>query len=99
MVQRSSYEGDALCNSYQGLVRRGRVVRDSTQRLGTELAEVAAHGQDGAAAEQVRTIVGALGSRVRALGNARAEPASTISRDPVDYLAALEEDPPRRKAK
>jgi hypothetical protein len=99
MVQRSGYEVDALCNSYQDLVRRGRVRRESTQRLGTELAEVAALGHDGAEAEQVRTIVGALGSRVRALGSARAEPATTISRGAVDYLAALEEDPPRRKAK
>jgi hypothetical protein len=86
MVEHGGYDIDALCNSYQDLVRRGRLSREATHRLGTEL--------DGTS----RPIVHALGARVRALGAARAEPASTIV-DEVDYLAALEEDPPQRKKK
>src|SRR5439155_25493465 len=67
MVQRGGYEIQALCNSYQDLVRRGRVSRETTQRLGRELAGGAAAlaaGGDG-----VTSLVAALGHRVRAPGN------------------------------
>jgi hypothetical protein len=104
------YEVDALCNSFQDLVRRGRLARESIQRLGGQLADlpagplvappgpaaaVAAAGGDIPNAVDVRAIVQAVGARVRALGNARVE-ARSPERVEIDYLASLEEDPPQR---
>ncbi|HJZ84794.1 MAG TPA: phosphatase domain-containing protein [Polyangia bacterium] len=90
MVGRASYEVSALASSFQDLVRRGRLSRASTHRLGAELDGAAAlAGGDG-----VVSLVTALGHRVRALGSARAQPAATLA-EQVDYLAALAEDPPR----
>lgn len=87
MVEHGGYDLDGLCNSYQDLVRRGRLSRETTHRLGTEL--------DG----KSNPIINALGSRVRALGSAKAERAATIVDGDVDYLAALEEDPPQKNKK
>jgi len=86
MVMSGAYDISALCNSYQDLVRRGRLSRQTAERLVTELGPTA------------NPIVAALTDRVRALGEARAQPAAA-QLDPVDYLAALAEDPPRRPKK
>jgi hypothetical protein len=86
MVEHGGYDVDQLCNSYQDMVRRGRLSREATHRLGTELDGVST------------PIVSALAARVRALGASKAEKASTIVNE-VDYLAALEEDPPQKNKK
>jgi hypothetical protein len=92
MVQKSGYEIDALCNSYQDLVRRGRLGREATQRLGRETTQ----DQELTLPPQARDIVATLAKRISDLRDSRAEPAVAWV-DQIDYLSALEQDSPKKK--
>jgi hypothetical protein len=93
MVDRFGYSLDALRNSLQDLLRRGRLARDTAARLGEQLGDenVPTLG----ALPRARELVRAFATRVSELGIA--PPVQRPSDAPIDYLAALEADLPRRR--
>jgi hypothetical protein len=95
MVDRFGYTVDALRNSLQDLLRRGRLRRATARALADELTEVGIPqlGQLPAA----RELLLSFAARVRQLGEV---PTVHVPRDePIDYLAALEADLPRKGRK
>jgi hypothetical protein len=97
MVDKFGYSLDALRNSLQDLLRRGRLAPQAAASLGTELAEEGSVPSLGAL-PSARELVQAFAARVRELGEvpAIAEPHDAAA---VDYLAALEVDLPRKGKK
>jgi len=92
MVDRFQYTIDALRNSLQDLLRRGRLKRSTARALGEALTEEGVP-QLGAL-PSARELLLSFASRVRELG----ETPSVLMpiEGPIDYLAALEADLPRR---
>jgi hypothetical protein len=92
MVDRFGYSLDALRNSLQDLLRRGRLKRETAQALGTQLSDdgIPAMG----ALPPARELLAAFAARVRTLGDVTQ--ISQPSEGPIDYLAALEADLPRK---
>jgi hypothetical protein len=95
MVDRFEYTVDALRNSLQDLLRRHRLERASAQALATRLTE---HDipQLGAL-PSARELLLAFAERARELGEAA--PTPPVADGPIDYLAALEADLPRKGRK
>jgi hypothetical protein len=92
MIDGYHYTLDALRNSLQDLIRRGRLSRQTPSRLGAEIGKER-FPQLGAL-PNTREILDAFASRVDELGNTR--PHAHPSLDPIDYLAAMEVDLPRK---
>ncbi len=93
MVDRFGYTLDALRNSLQDLLRRGRLKRTTAALLGEQLTEEGIP-QLGALPE-ARGLLLAFAARVRELGEL---PAAVLPEDgAIDYLAALEADLPRKR--
>ena len=92
MVDRYHYTIDALRNSLQDLLRRGRLKRSTARALGEALTEQGVP-QLGAL-PSARELLLSFATRVRELG----ETPSVLMpiEGPIDYLAALEADLPRR---
>ncbi len=84
MTEGFGYSIDALRNSLQELVRRGRLQHATVERLAAELALL--EGELGRR----------LGKEVCALGGLPL-PSTRPASEPIDYLAALEVDLPKRK--
>ena len=96
MVDRYGYTIDALRNSLQDLLRRGRL-----RRVDRAHARRRAHRRAGipqlGALPAARELLIAFAARVRQLGDV---PSMHIPLDtPIDYLAALEADLPRKGKK
>jgi hypothetical protein len=97
MVDRFGYTIDALRNSLQDLLRRARLRRSTTRALAEQLTD--ANIPQLGAHPSAREILVAFGERVRQLGDV---PTMQIPLDleaPIDYLAALEADLPRKGKK
>ncbi len=93
MVDRFGYELDALRNSLQDLLRRGRLKRETARALGEQLTDEGVP-QLGAL-PGARELLLSFAARVRELGE---WPVPTPPPDgPIDYLAALEADLPRKR--
>jgi len=95
MVDRYGYTIDALRNSLQDLLRRGRLRRTTARTLADELTpeKVPQLG----ALPSARELLISFATRVRQLGDV---PSMSIPLDqPIDYLAALEADLPRKGKK
>ena len=93
MVDRFGYALDALRNSLQDLLRRGRLKRATARALGEEL------GREGVpqlgALPAARELLLAFAARIDELGE---QPSVTVPLGgDIDYLAALEVDLPRGK--
>ena len=92
MVDQFDYSLDAMRNSLEDLLRRGRVAHATVQALGARLAEgIAPLG----ALPSARAILAALGARLADL-RVPSLAVSPPDRGPIDYLAAFDEDVPRR---
>jgi hypothetical protein len=95
MVDRFGYTIDALRNSLQDLLRRARLRRSTARALAEQLTEhpipqLGAH-------PTARELLLAFAERVQQLGDV---PSLQIPLDkPIDYLAALEADLPRKGRK
>lgn len=95
MVDRYGYTIDALRNSLQDLLRRGRLERATARTLSEELTDEKIP-QLGAL-PSARELLISFAARVRQLGDV---PSMAIPLDqPIDYLAALEADLPRKGKK
>jgi hypothetical protein len=98
MVDKFGYSLDALRNSLQDLLRRGRLSRTAAVLLGEELAEEGSVPKLGAL-PSARELVKTFAARVRELGDvpvlSQPLPAGAV----IDYLAALEVDLPRKGKK
>jgi hypothetical protein len=95
MVDRYGYTIDALRNSLQDLLRRGRLRRATARTLADELTpeKVPQLG----ALPSARELLISFATRVRQLGDV---PSMSIPLEaPIDYLAALEADLPRKGKK
>jgi hypothetical protein len=95
MVDRYGYTIDALRNSLQDLLRRGRLRRTTARALADELTDdkVPQLG----ALPSARELLISFAARVRQLGDV---PSMSIPLEtPIDYLAALEADLPRKGKK
>jgi len=93
MVDKFGYTVDALRNSLQDMMRRGRLRPSTTRALGAELTPEGIP-QLGAL-PATRELLLALADRVRELGEV---PSVLMPIDgPIDYVAALEVDLPRKK--
>jgi hypothetical protein len=94
MVDRFDYTMDALRNSLQDLLRRGRIRRETAQALASQLTdhELPQLGSLPSARELLR----AFAARIQQLGDL---PAHSPPDAPIDYLAALEVDLPRKGKK
>ena len=93
MVDRFGYSLDALRNSLQDMMRRGRLHPETPRLLGARLAE----GLDPlGSSPTTRELLVRFGARLKALADA----APPWEGDPgparIDYLAALADDVPRR---
>lgn len=93
MADRFGYSLDALRNSLQDLIRRGRLRRSTAQAVAKTLEE------DGipqlGALPSARELLAAFAERVRELGDVGS--VALPAEGPIDYLAALEADLPRRR--
>ncbi len=95
MVDRFGYTVDALRNSMQDLLRRGRLMRSTVRALAEQLTE-GGIPQLGAL-PTARELLLSFAARVRQLGDV---PSMQVPLDqPIDYLAALEADLPRKGKK
>jgi hypothetical protein len=95
MVDRYGYTIDALRNSLQDLLRRGRLRRSTARALADQLTDEKIP-QLGAL-PSARELLISFAARVRQLGDV---PSLAIALDePIDYLAALEADLPRKGKK
>jgi hypothetical protein len=95
MVDRYGYTIDALRNSLQDLLRRGRLRRATARTLADQLTDdkIPQLG----ALPTARELLISFADRVRQLGDV---PSMSIPLDqPIDYLAALEADLPRKGKK
>ncbi len=95
MVDRFGYTIDALRNSLQDLLRRGRLLRATARTLADELTDdkVPQLG----ALPSARELLISFAARVRQLGDV---PSLAMPLEqPIDYLAALEADLPRKGKK
>jgi hypothetical protein len=93
MVDRFGYALDALRNSLQDLLRRGRLRLSTAKALGGAIDEESVP-QLGALPE-ARELLLAFARRVRELGDV---PSGLFPIEgPIDYLAALEADLPRKR--
>lgn len=96
MVDRFGYTVDALRNSLQDLLRRGRLRRATARALADELSQEGGIPQLGAL-PTARELLLSFAARVRQLGDV---PSMLVPLDqPIDYLAALEADLPRKGKK
>jgi hypothetical protein len=93
MVDRFGYSMDALRNSLQDLLRRGRLRVKTVQTLGANLTEEGVP-QLGAL-PGARELLLSFAARVRELGELSDAPVPPDG--PIDYLAALEADLPRKR--
>lgn len=103
MVDRHAYSLEALRNSLQDLLRRGRLAVDTVRDLGAAIAD----GQGEAdllpalgSLPSTRDLLRSLARSLRDLGpSAGAGPAASGDGAPlaIDYLKALEEDLPRHR--
>jgi hypothetical protein len=93
MVDQFAYSLDALRNSLEDLLRRGRVARETVRALGQRLeAGVAPLGS----LPPARAIVESFGARVREV---RLPQAVELPDDtPIDYLAAFDDDVPKKRS-
>ncbi len=92
MADQFGYTLDALRNSAEDLLRRGRLVRDTVRALGARLQEgVAPLGS----LPPARAVVESLGARLSALP--LPERPAAVAAEPIDYLAAFDDDVPRRR--
>ena len=95
MVDRFGYTIDALRNSLQDLLRRGRLRRSTARALADELTDERIP-QLGAL-PTARELLISFAARVRQVGDV---PSMPIAIDqPIDYLAALDADLPRKGRK
>jgi hypothetical protein len=93
MVDQFGYTLDALRNSLEDLLRRARVRRETVRVLGEKLeAGVEPLG----ALPPARAIVESFGARVREVRMPAVAPAAAPDA-PIDYLAAFDDDVPRRR--
>jgi hypothetical protein len=96
MVDRFGYTVDALRNSLQDLLRRARLRRSTARALADELTEEGGIPQLGAL-PSARELLLSFATRVRQLGDV---PSMQVPLEaPIDYLAALEADLPRKGKK
>jgi hypothetical protein len=98
MVDKFGYSLDALRNSLQDLLRRGRLSPAAAGRLGEELAQEGSVPSLGAL-PSARELVQAFAARVRELGDVPPIADVLPSSAAIDYLAALEVDLPRKGKK
>jgi hypothetical protein len=98
MVDKFGYSLDALRNSLQDLMRRGRLSPAAASQLGQELAQEGAVPSLGAL-PSARELVQAFAARVRELGDVPAVTDPLPAPTAIDYLAALEVDLPRKGKK
>ena len=95
MVDRYGYTIDALRNSLQDLLRRGRLRRATARTLADELTDEKIPNLG--ALPSARELLISFAARVRQLGDV---PSLAMPLDqPIDYLAALEADLPRKGKK
>ena len=95
MVDRYGYTIDALRNSLQDLLRRGRLRRSTARTLAEELTDEKIPNLG--ALPSARELLISFAARVRQLGDV---PSLAVPLDgPIDYLAALEADLPRKGKK
>jgi hypothetical protein len=98
MVDKHGYSMDALRNSLQDLLRRGRLGLPAVQALGETVAGGAAHLPALGELPGARELIRSFAQRLRELGPLpEGAGAHRGESDPIDYLKALEEDLPRRK--
>jgi hypothetical protein len=98
MVDRFSYSLDALRNSLQDLIRRGRLLPESAARLGGELSAEGSIPSLGAL-PSARELMHTFASRVSELGDMPLSVEPLPEHPQIDYLAALEADLPRKGKK
>jgi hypothetical protein len=102
MLERSGYDLDALGNTYQDLVRRGRIGAETSARLAAEVERSAAVIRIGEGTLDAPEVVESFAGRIRALGDrasgvaAAAAEADDCEPADVDYVRAIEEDLPLR---
>ncbi|HXU71352.1 MAG TPA: phosphatase domain-containing protein [Polyangia bacterium] len=95
MVDRYGYTIDALRNSLQDLLRRGRLRRSTARTLAEELTDEKIPSLG--ALPSARELLISFAARVRQLGDV---PSLAMPLEaPIDYLAALEADLPRKGKK
>ena len=105
MVDRHAYSLDALRNSLQDLIRRGRLEQESVRRLGAAIAD----GQGEAdllpalgSLPGTRDLLRSLARSLRDLGPETGGPGSSLGATwpaSIDYVKALEEDLPRHRSR
>ena len=93
MVDKFGYTLDALRNSLQDLLRRGRIRRETAQRLARTLTDEGVP-QLGAL-PPARELLLSFAERIDSLGDG--PPPPKLATGPIDYLAALEADLPHKK--
>jgi hypothetical protein len=98
MIDSGQFELGTLANSMQDLVRRGRLDREVALRLADEAASAAASGalSDRKDLPPFETIAERFRERIRQLGGA-ATPDRTDDRDPLDYVALVDEEHDNRR--
>ncbi len=106
MVDKHGYSLDALRNSMQDLLRRGRVRPESLQALGDAVITKAGRG-DGPGTDLLpalgelpgaRELIRSFAERLRDLGPLPEMPPTVeVGPTRIDYLQAMEEDLPKRK--
>ena len=94
MIEKSDYTHDALRNSLQDLLRRGRLKLPTARGLGAHLAAgIPSLG----ALPPSRAMLTAFGERIRALeGTFQELPPED---GPIDYVAAFQDEVPRHRGK
>ena len=94
MIDRFSYSVDALRNSLEDLIRRGRLRVDQVITLGRALlsGEMPAVGELPGSREQLH----AFAQKIAALTEVKRTSKATAD-EPIDYLQALEADLPHRR--
>ena len=95
MVDKFGYSLDALRNSLQDLLRRGRLSPPAVAQLGTELAAEGSIPSLGAL-PPARELLFAFAARVTELGEVTPVSEPLPSGTAIDYLSALEFDLPRK---
>jgi hypothetical protein len=98
MVDKFAYSLDALRNSLQDLLRRGRLSPATASALGQELSREGSIPSLGAL-PSARELLRAFASRVSELGEVPMISEPLPMGTPIDYLAALEVDLPRKGKK
>ncbi len=101
MVDKHGYSLEALRNSLQDILRRGRLAVPVARELGAQVVSKSESAPDQVPAlgalPAARELVRGFAERLRELGPVAVPPADLPPVSAIDYLAAMEEDLPRRR--